>query len=214
MSLTDFEKTEKIVSFLRKSFEKLISRIGAIQIGTRQQFPFGWRKAAKGRTVWRILEELITQNLEANYEILEFESIQTSESEISVYDFKCKLQDLDISIFVNVKSSVKGTRANKDDISKADELLKFYEDDINKELFIATFVINFNDDMTIVMDDCFVMPVAWIPDVYVNPSNNGNLQSSKYKDISEAIKRTNKEFVKELKKQKALANRKKKNKDK
>ena len=208
----NIENTEKIVAFLRKSFKKLISRIGVIQIGQKEQFPFGWRKAAKGRTVWRILEELITQNLEANFEILGFEKVKTSESEVSVYDFKCRLPNLDINIFVNVKSSVKGSKTSKDDISKANELIKFYEEDINQELFIATFVINFNDDMTIVMEDCFVMPIAWIPDVYVNPSNNGNLQSSKYKDISESVKRTNKEFVKELKSQIEIANKKKKSK--
>ena len=50
--------------------------------------------------------------------------------------------------------------------------------------------------MTIGLDDCIVFPTAWIPDVYVNPSNNGNLQSSMYKRIETAIKRTPQEFLK------------------
>ena len=40
---------------LQHSLNLLIAQIGPIQIGSVKQFPFGWRKAAKGRTVWRIL---------------------------------------------------------------------------------------------------------------------------------------------------------------
>ncbi|MDR0939588.1 MAG: hypothetical protein LBN29_09640 [Mediterranea sp.] len=49
--------------------------------------------------------------------------------------------------------------------------------------------------MSIELNSVVVFPVAWLPDVYVNPSNNGNLQSSKYKSIEKAVKRTNKEFI-------------------
>ena len=52
--------------------------------------------------------------------------------------------------------------------------------------------------MTITLTDCHVMPIMWLPDIYVNPSNNGNLQSSKYKDVNEATIRTNTEFFDEL----------------
>lgn len=34
--------------------------------------------------------------------------------------------------------------------------------------------------------------------IYVNPSNNGNLQSSQYKNLEKAIKRTPQEFLKLL----------------
>jgi hypothetical protein len=44
---------------LQKSFDQLVKSIGKVPIGKKRQFPFGWRKAKKGRTVWRILEELI-----------------------------------------------------------------------------------------------------------------------------------------------------------
>ena len=43
--------------------------------------------------------------------------------------------------------------------------------------------------MSIEIDKCIVFPVAWISDVYINPSNNGNLQSRKYKDLAAAIKK-------------------------
>ena len=49
--------------------------------------------------------------------------------------------------------------------------------------------------MTIELTKSVVFPAAWIPDIYVNPSNNGNLQSAYYKDIRDAVKRTNREFI-------------------
>ena len=48
--------------------------------------------------------------------------------------------------------------------------------------------------MTIEIDHATVFPIVWIPDIYVNPSNNGNLQSAYYKDLKDAVKRTNEEF--------------------
>jgi hypothetical protein len=57
-------------------------------------------------------------------------------------------------------------------------------------------LIEFTEAMAVHLQSCSVIPVSWIPDIYVNPSNNGNLQSSKYKDIDLAIRRTNQEFLK------------------
>lgn len=103
-----------------------------------------------------------------------------------------KMQGL--TLLFHKKSSVKGGRTNKDDISKASGLIDFYKENPKANLYIATFVICFKPDMTIGLERCIVFPTAWIPDVYVNPSNNGNLQSSKYKDLKFAVKRTPEEF--------------------
>lgn len=208
------EDTENLRSKLQNSFDLLISKIGKIQIGTKEQFPFGWRNAAKGRTVWRILEEVITQNLENNFAEFNLDEINPSGSEVSVYDFKCKVKDEAIPLYVNVKSSVVGGRKNKDDISKALGLEQFFHEDVNKQFFIGTFFIQFNDDMTIEIVKTVVFPVMWVKDIYVNPSNNGNLQSSKYKNIDEAEKRTNADFVELLKTEIEVAAEKKRNKAK
>lgn len=188
------EQIEELRVGLQESFDLLVAKISKIQIGTKEQFPFGWRKAAKGRTVWRILEELITQNLEQYHTEFKLQSIVPSESEVSVYDFECKIEGNDTPIFINIKSAVLGGRKNKDDISKAVGLEEFYATDIKKTFFIGTFFIKFNDDMTIEIDHATVFPLAWIKDIYVNPSNNGNLQSAYYKDINDAVKRSNSEF--------------------
>lgn len=206
--MTDITSTRRVRTELENALNNLISDIGPIQIGTVQQFPFGWRKAAKGRTVWRILEEVINQQLEKKHKKYGFSNMLPSESEVSVYDFEIQIQGETTPVFVNIKSAVKGARTNKDDISKAVGLKAFYAENPEKEIFIATFRIAFRDDMTIEIEHCYVMPIAWLPDIYVNPSNNGNLQSSKYKELGTAVERTNKEFIQALDVEIEVANQK------
>jgi hypothetical protein len=195
---TTIQQTEEYRVKLENCLNILKNKIEKIQIGSSKQFPFGWRKAAKGRTVWRIVEEAINQNLEKYHEELGIASIEPSDSEVSVYDTKIKfIGDKDF-IYTNIKSAVLGGRTNKDDISKANGLQNFFQQDVDRQLFISTFVIRFDDEMTISLTDCHVMPIMWLPDIYVNPSNNGNLQSSKYKDVKDAVRRTNDEFFSEL----------------
>lgn len=88
-------------------------------------------------------------------------------------------------------------------------MIAFYETTKDANLFIATIEIAFHDDpIRIDFVNCYVVPTAWLPDVYVNPSNNGNLQSSKYKDLPSAIRRTVAEFVALLREQLAVARKK------
>jgi len=190
------KEIEELRTGLQQSFDLLVNKIQTIQIGSEEQFPYGWRKAGKGRTVWRILEELITQNLEKHYNDFGISHIVASDSEVSIHDFVCKIKGNDTPIYVNIKSAVINGRKNKDDISKGDGLRLFYEEDVNKNFFIGTFFIKFNKNMTIEIDHATVFPVAWIKDIYINPSNNGNLQSAYYKKIEDAEKRTNSEFHK------------------
>lgn len=206
--MVSIEETEYFRQRLETSLSSLIAGIGPISIGTPRQFPFGWRKAAKGRTVWRILEEAINQNLEVSFRDYDMVLVEPSPSEVSVYDTRVRFQGYDTNIYLNVKSAVADGRRNKDDISKADGLFQFFSIDPDRQLFICTFVIRFGGDMNIEFADCHVMPIMWLPDIYVNPSNNGNLQSSKYKDLSAATRRTNSEFLIALGKEMEIARQK------
>lgn len=206
------DEIDDLRSKLQTSCNLLINSIGPIQIGNKSQFPYGWRKAAKGRTVWRIIEEVITQNLQKYHPKFKIDKVIPSESEVSVYDMICKFDD--VSVFINIKSAVEGGKRQKDDISKALGLLEFYKEDAERQFFVATFYIRFNKNMTIEITKAVVFPVAWIPDIYVNPSNNGNLQSAYYKDIKNAVKRTNKKFIPLLKNAYKIALEKKKKKEK
>lgn len=206
------EQTKQERLYIEKRINELISKIGSIPIANNKIMPFGWRKAAKGRTVWRIVEEVISQNLEKHQKDLGFDSIKAAESEIGVFDFEFVLTD-NTKSFVNVKSSVLGGKPNKDDISKGVGLINFYSENPESNLYIATFVIDFTADMHINLVECIVMPVAWIPDIYINPSNNGNLQSYNYKNLSKAVYRTNSDFFSLLKAEMEVANKKKEKKN-
>lgn len=195
--LKELKEVELLRDSLEGSLSKLLRKVGKIQIGRKEQFPYGWRKAAKGRTVWRIIEEIITQNLEKYHEEFGITEVAPSDSEVSVYDMQCRFSG-HAPLYINIKSAVEGGKRTKDDISKAEGLANFYSEDPSNIFMIATFLIRFNDDMTVELTKAVVMPVAWIPDIYVNPSNNGNLQSSYAKDLDKAIKRTNASFINEL----------------
>lgn len=208
------EETDLLRDKLETALNKVVDALGDIQIGSKKQFPFGWRKAAKGRTVWRILEEAITQNLEGSYKEFGFEEVNAASSEVGVYDFSGKFVGIQSPFYVNIKSAVIGARTNKDDISKSAKLVEFFDRNPERKLFIASFLIRFNDDMSVTVTEAIVMPTTWLPDIYVNPSNNGNLQSSKYKSLDKAIKRDNSEFIKELKAEIEVARIKKENKAK
>lgn len=190
----NYQLVEYERSYLEKQLNLLISEIGDIPIASIGIMPFGWRKAAKGRTVWRIVEEVISQNLEQKGQELGFDSVDPASSEVGVYDFRFCF-DGNKESYVNIKSSVLDGRVNKDDISKAAKLIEFYNENPNANLYVATFVISFKENMTIGLEECIVFPTAWIPDIYINPSNNGNLQSSRYKNINLAIKRTPEDFL-------------------
>lgn len=208
----EIAETEKYRAKLESTLRMLISGIGEMNIGKPGQFPFGWRKAAKGRTVWRLLEELISQNLENRSEELGLLEMTPADSEVGVYDFSFRF-DSSPKLYVNIKSAVKGGKVSKDDISKADKLIAFYEATHRLTLFIATIEIQFlTDPLRVAFTNAFVIPTAWLPDVYVNPSNNGNLQSSKYKDIASSTPRGRDEFVEILRKQLAIARGKRVNK--
>lgn len=209
--MSQFLQVENERKLLEDAFKYLIKIIGPIPIASEKTMPFGWRKAAKGRTVWRIIEEVISQNLEKNSTVLGFKNVIPAESEVGIYDFEFKYSNLSTA-YVNIKSSVKGGKKNKDDISKAVNIQSFYNENPNANLYIATFVIEFNKNMTVTISDCIVFPIAWIPDIYINPSNNGNLQSSEYKNLDKAVKRSNQDFLIEFNKEFEIAQEKRRKK--
>lgn len=190
----EIQQIEQYRKQLENGLNQLVTKIGTIQIAPPDRFPFGWRKAAKGRTVWRLLEEAITQNLEIQHQHLGILSFSAAESEVGISDFSCSL-DGQTTVFVNIKSAVQGQKSSKDDISKARKLADFFNEDPQRILFIATFEISFRENMQFSLENCTVMPVMWLPDIYVNPSNNGNIQSSKYKSLDEAVRRSGLEFL-------------------
>jgi hypothetical protein len=212
MKAASLKEVEKYCGQLRVSLNKLCKELGVIQIGSKKQFPNGWGKAAKGRTVWRIVEEAISQNLKVEREALGFGEVHPSDKEASIFDVVVNFKGDARKLYLNFKAAVAGKETEKGDISKAEKLLAFYDEEANKQLFIATFGIAFHEDMTIEIKHCLVTPIAWLPDIYVNPSNNGNLQCSQPENLNAATKRTNTNFLIVLKAAMKTAAKKRKSK--
>ena len=93
------------VTHLTEALSKLVTDMGSMPIGTEKHFPYGWRKAAKGRTVWRLVEEAISQNLELKSKEIGLNFFSPASSEVGVYDFSYKY-DEDQTVFVNIKLSL------------------------------------------------------------------------------------------------------------
>lgn len=84
MKVASLVDVENYCDRLQASLNKLCQKIGQIQIGTKNQFPDGWGKAAKGRTVWRIVEEALNQNLKKDGDKLGFGKVLPSAAEASI----------------------------------------------------------------------------------------------------------------------------------
>ena len=199
MKVASFADVEGYCDRLQASLNKLCQKIGRIQIGTKNQFPDGWGKAAKGRTVWRIVEEAINQNLKKNGNDLGFSKVRPSTAEASIFDVEVALKNDARILYLNFKAAVAGKQTKKGDISKAESIVKFFDAGVNRQLFIVTFGIDFHANMAIEIKTCLVTPITWLPDIYVNPSNNGNLQCSQPSTLSGATKRKNPQFLATLK---------------
>lgn len=204
------KEIDVVLEEIQTRLNLLVKDLKEIQIGSVQQFPFGWRKAAKGRTVWRILEEAITQNLEANKQKYGFSSVTPASSEVGISDMSVITDtDKQTEVHINIKSAVSGRKSSKDDLSKAQSVIDFVRSSDCALLFIATFVISFHKNMTITIEEVIVYPINYLDDIYVNPSNNGNLQSSSLKDVNTFIKRNNQTFSDILEAELGFASRKK-----
>ena len=200
-------ETESCRNDLERVLRRLVGEVGFIRIGDERQFPFGWRKAAKGRTVWRLVEETVSQTLEANAEEFGLDEFRPSVGEVSIYDFSYSKDRT--PVFINVKSAVAGRAPSKDDISKARLIRTFFATHPDCVFLIATIEIGFSEKpFGLNLTNAYVVPLTWLPDIYVNPSNNGNLQSSRYKDIAGMVHRTNTEFIIELEREIKNADRK------
>ena len=91
MKAASLTEVEDYCKRLQASLNKLCKKLGVIQIGTTKQFPDGWGKAAKGRTVWRIVEEAINQNLKREKVALGFDKVCPSDAEASIFDVEVSL---------------------------------------------------------------------------------------------------------------------------
>jgi hypothetical protein len=194
------KQTQAFQKRLTSSLQQLLKRIGRIQIGTPRQFPDGWGRAAKGRTVLRIVEEAVVQNIKARHAELGLAHAEAAPGETELYDVKVRFEWSKVDLFLNLKTAARGRETKKGDVSKADGIIRFFQKDAERQLFIVTLVVRFSADMFIEIEKCLVIPITWLTDIYVNPRNN-NLQCCQPKRLVDATKRTNAEFIAALRRE-------------
>jgi hypothetical protein len=194
MSQVNFKQTTAFQKRLASSLNKLLRRIRRIQIGTPKQFPDGWGRAAKGRTVWRIVEEAVVQNLKKHRASLGLAVAEVAPREVDIYDVKIRFKNSTIELFLNLKTYAAGLETKKGDISKAKRIIEFFDQDVARQLFIVRLVIRFSADMCIEIKECLVVPITWLPDIDVNYHNH-NLQCRQPKTLGGVTRRTNSKFV-------------------
>lgn len=201
----DFAAMNKI----RTAIKEVLKKIGKIQILDECLAPEGLKPLA--RSVSWLVEQVVVQNLRKYKAEFGIEYVRDPPSNVSLYDCAIKFNDRAKIYYTNIKTSSVDAKKGKDDISKADKLIKLYEADSKYALFVAVVKIIFKNTTLILHhpNNLIIFNVSWIPDIYCNPRNN-NLQSKDYAQISF---RSNADFVTAIKKEYATSLKKKKSKE-
>lgn len=179
------------------------SHLRDFQLLSREVAPEGVKPIA--RSVSWLIQQVITQNLKRYSQELGFSSIEVPQTksltnetynDIEIWDTAVSFPKDPNKYYVNIKTcSSSNSRINKDDISKADKIVDWYRNNPDGIMLLLGVVVDFRENSLGFTGEVWVANYAWIPDIYVNPRNN-NLQSSNYKHTS--VRRTNEDFVTEL----------------
>jgi len=137
----------------------------------------------------------MVQNLRSNKIKYGLEVVKDPPHNLTQYDCILKFIGDDINYYVNFKASLVQTDdSGRFDISKAQRLIEFYEEDLSRQLLIAVIKIELvNNGIRLV--DSKIFNVAWVGDIYYNRANH-NLQT---RSDGEVVIRSNGDFVKILK---------------
>jgi hypothetical protein len=166
-----------------------------LPIGGPEHFPDGWQRAAKGRTVWRIAELAVLQNLKRIAESEGLVDFTQAETETHPFDFHCRIARVG-ETQVNLKTYTdRARKGGNEDVSKALRLLDFMQSYPEVVLLLASVKIEFHDDpFGIQIGQPSVVPLAWLGDIYVNGSSNKNLMTASARRPDACIERSHAEF--------------------
>lgn len=178
---------------VKNSITCVLENIGDFKIFNETLVPEGLKPIA--RSISWLVEQVVIQNLTVYKRTCGIEAIRDPPHNLTQYDCILNLAGEDSDYFVNIKTSLARTRSSgRADISKAEKLIRLYEE--NPDLILLVAIVK------VEMDGVYIRPrnvilfnVAWTPDIYYNRANH-NLQS-----ISNGTQqpRTNQEFIDELK---------------
>lgn len=199
MALKDFEETQRAIASTKNAIECVFRKVGEFKILDENLVPYGLKPIA--RSISWLVEQIIVQNLKRYKEDCGFVDVQDPPHGLTQYDCILTLKDNDMKCHVNIKTSLTMTDDTGNfDISKADKLIKLYEQIPDIILLIAIAKVSIKG-VSVKFAEPVVFNVAWVPTIYYNRANH-NLQSNA---SGPQKPRSNAEFVKELKHKMSLA---------
>lgn len=177
---------------IKTTVDNTLRQIGTFYIIEPRVIPQGLKPIA-GSVSW-LIEQVVVQNLRLYKDINNLESVIDPPHNLTQYDCILKYNIDPRRYHVNIKTSLAQTSSNsRFDISKAQKLIDFYEENPDLILVLAVIKIDISGSQ-IIFRDSIVFNVAWTPDIYYNRANH-NLQSCC--DGSQVV-RSNLEFVRIL----------------
>jgi hypothetical protein len=185
--------TVKDIQKIKTVIKDVLNEIGEFTLLDAKVLPEGLTPIARSMS-W-LIEQIVVQNLRkaSKHGI---SKVLDPPHRLTQYDCTITLNDDPKSYKINVKTSLTSTNeSGKFDISKAEKLIRLYEDEKDLILLVAVIKVEVSG-LQVKFKDVIVFNVAWTPDIYYNRANH-NLQSKC--DGNQTI-RTNQDFVSELKK--------------
>ncbi len=181
----DDKKVVNDMESIKEGFQQVAKKFGEIELLSAEEAPHGLME--KARTISWLVEQIYVQNLVDDADDFGLADVDYPDDDLGVYDVEIELPDSDVTYYINVKTGLVSSGSNKNDVSKAAKLLKFYHEmrDEQAELLLVNVKVEFEGgERTINLreDEIFVENVAWIneDDIYVNNSNK-NLQAKLHK---------------------------------
>lgn len=131
---------------LQESFDKLIGLLGKVQMGSKEQLPYGWGNLNKGRIIPSVLKEIIVQNVEKNHLKIGVSKMSPSASQYNK-DWLIELEGEEKSVYINFRTQEVKRKSRKKNSSDADYFSQFYDESNGTLTFASTFYFKLHDDI-------------------------------------------------------------------
>lgn len=185
--------TVKDIQKIKTIIKDVLDEVGEFTLLDAKVLPEGLTPIARSMS-W-LIEQIVVQNLRKGSKH-GISKVLDPPNRLMQYDCTMILNNDPKLYKINVKTSLTSTKENgKFDISKAEKLIRLYEEEKDTILLVAVIKVEVSG-LQVKFKDVVVFNVAWTPDIYYNRANH-NLQS---KCNGTQTIRTNQDFVSELKK--------------
>ena len=190
---SEFKELLTKIKAVQEAIKCVLDKLSGFKILDETLVPEGLKPHA--RSVTWLVQQIVVQNLRKFKDMCGLEEVRDPPHDLTQYDCVLMLKGDKNEYFVNLKTSLATTNLqSRFDVSKADGLIKSFEEEKDLILLVAIVKVNFTG-VHVKFTDLVVFNVAWISDTYYNRANH-NLQTTYDGTLKQ---RSNDDFVKELK---------------